>query len=213
MEKKRLIFDIDGTLLKADWDYETKYFESVLSSEEVRRFLPNVGRLLEDYEMNYPKYDVEMLSRHLTSQTGVMITPEIINGWSEALANTHPVVIDGVREALEHLKSQDRSLVVLTNWFLDPQKERLVKAELAEYFDDVFGGEMGIKPSKKSYLNACGSIPVEDCAMIGDSLEMDVYGAYRVGIDAVYYNPTNKDGFDKTKVKSIGSMKQLKEMF
>lgn len=30
MEKKRFIFDLDGTLLKSDYSYEHDYFESVL---------------------------------------------------------------------------------------------------------------------------------------------------------------------------------------
>lgn len=49
--------------------------------------------------------------------------------------------------------------------------------------------------------------------MIGDSLDNDVYGAMNAGIDAIYYNQKNEDNFDKRKIKSIGSMKKLKEMF
>ena len=39
MEKKRFIFDIDGTLLVPDWNYEEEYFSRVLSSSDVDIFL------------------------------------------------------------------------------------------------------------------------------------------------------------------------------
>ena len=48
--------------------------------------------------------------------------------------------------------------------------------------------------------------------MIGDSLDFDVYGPHSVGMDSIFYNPRNKE-YDKEKVKSIGSMKKIKEMF
>ena len=48
--------------------------------------------------------------------------------------------------------------------------------------------------------------------MVGDSLDFDVYGPGRIGMDAIFYNPKGKD-YDKAKVKSIGSMKKIKEMF
>ena len=48
--------------------------------------------------------------------------------------------------------------------------------------------------------------------MVGDSLDFDVYGPSEVGMDSIFYNPKNKE-YDKAKVKSIGSMKKIKEMF
>ena len=125
MEKKRFIFDIDGTLLIPDWNYEKLYFDSVLEKFEFEMFYPQIPKLLEEYEKNFPRYDVVALSRFLTMKSGVLITPEIIIGWNKALGETKPEIIDGVVESLEYLKSKDKSLVALTNWFLEPQIERL----------------------------------------------------------------------------------------
>ena len=141
-----------------------------------------------------------------------MITPEIINGWNKALGDTNPEIIDGVVESLDYLKSKDNSLVVLTNWFLEPQIERLKSSGLDSYFDFVYGGELGIKPSPEIYKIACGEFDIDSSIMIGDSLDFDVYGPGRIGMDAIFYNPKGKD-YDKAKVKSIGSMKKIKEMF
>ena len=65
MEKKRFIFDIDGTLLVPDWNYEEEYFSRVLSSSDVDVFLPQIADLLQQYEKNFPRYDILELSRFL----------------------------------------------------------------------------------------------------------------------------------------------------
>lgn len=212
MEKKRFIFDIDGTLLVPDWNYEKEYFSSVLSSSQFDRFFPQIADLLLEYEKNFSKYDVDNLSRFLTDKSGVLITPNIIKGWNDALGKTDAVVIDGVVEVLDYLKSKDKSLVVLTNWFLEPQISRLRSSELLSYFDFIYGGEQGIKPNPEIYRIACGEYDIDSSIMIGDSLDFDVYGPSYVGMDSIFYNPKNKE-YDKDKVKSIGSMKKIKEMF
>ena len=61
-------------------------------------------------------------------------------------------------------------------------------------------------------MNAMGEFNIDSSIMIGDSLDFDVYGSGRIGMDAIFYNPKGKD-YDKAKVKSIGSMKKIKEMF
>ena len=212
MEKKRFIFDIDGTLLIPDWNYEELYFSSVLDKADFEVFYPQIPKLLEEYEKSFPRYDINALSRFLTMKSGVLITPEIITGWNKSLSETNPVIIDGVVDSLEYLKSKDKSLVVLTNWFLEPQRERLINSGLGQYFDFVYGGELGIKPSPEIYKIACGDFDIESSIMIGDSLDFDVYGPFSVGMDSIFYNPKNKE-YDKEKVKSIGSMKKIKEMF
>ena len=212
MEKKRFIFDIDGTLLVPDWNYEKLYFDSVLEKFEFDIFYPQIPKLLEEYEKNFPRYDVVELSRFLTMKSGVLITPEIIIGWNKALGETKPEIIEGVVESLEYLKSKDKSLVALTNWFLEPQIERLKSSGIDSYFDNVYGGELGIKPSREAYMNAMGEFNIDSSIMIGDSLDFDVYGSGRIGMAAIFYNPKGKD-YDKAKVKSIGSMKKIKEMF
>lgn len=212
MEKKRFIFDIDGTLLVPDWNYEKLYFSSALDKSDFQVFYPQIPKLLKEYEKKFPRYDVIELSRFLTMKSGVLITPEIIIGWNKALGETSPVIIDGVIESLDYLKNKGNSLVVLTNWFLEPQISRLKSSGLNSYFDFVYGGELGIKPSPEIYKIACGEFDIDSSIMIGDSLDFDVYGPGRIGMDAIFYNPKDKE-YDKEKVKSIRSMKKIKEMF
>lgn len=213
MEKQRYIFDIDGTLLVPNYSYEKDYFKSILSNDDALRFIPMIPNLLAGYEKSHPKYDKELLSKYLSKTSEVLITPKIIEGWIHAYEDVEPVVIDEVIETLEYLRYKDKSLGILTNWFLEAQINGLRKSNLFNYFDGIYGGEIASKPNSLSYKLACCKYPMEVCVMIGDSLENDIYGAMNIGMDAIYYNPKNNNNFDKNKVKSIGRMSKIKEFF
>ena len=45
--------------------------------------------------------------------------------------------------------------------------------------------------------------------MIGDTIEKDVIGPNKFGIDSIYYNPENKE-YDKSKILSINSFDKIK---
>lgn len=78
--------------------------------------------------------------------------------------------------------------------------------------ETLLHGDLNLKPNKESYLNACGNYHVNECIMIGDTIEKDVIGPNKFGIDSIYYNPENKE-YDKSKILSINSFDKIKEMF
>lgn len=163
MEKQRFIFDIDGTLLESDYSYEKEYFRSVLSREDAKQFLPLIGKLIAEYEQKHMRYDISLLSKYLTYESGVLISKEMINGWQKALSEATPIVMDGVVEDLEDLKHRDKSLAILTRWFLKPQVIWLEKSNLKGYFDDFYGGDSFIKPRSSRLYRclweiSCGSV-------------------------------------------------------
>lgn len=213
MSTQRFIFDVDGTLLVPDYSYEKEYFMSILSEEEASRFLPMIEKLIDGYERKYIRYNISLLSEYLTCESGILISPKMIIGWQQALSETTPKIIDGVVETLEELKHYNKSLAIFTNWFSTPQIIRLEKAGLKEYFDDFYGGELFIKPNRQGFINACGNYPIADSIMIGDSLEDDIYGAMEIGLDAIYYQSEKKDDFDKSKVKSIRNMREIRSVY
>jgi putative hydrolase of the HAD superfamily len=114
---------------------------------------------------------------------------------------------------LEYLKSKDKSLAILTSGFRKTQIERIILSGLYDYFDDIYTGEEVIKPLPLSYKLASGSYPVEECIMIGNNLEKDVYGPSYMGMKSIYYNKDNNDNFDKKKILSINDLKELKERY
>lgn len=211
--KRRFIFDLDGTLLVGDFSKEIEYFKSVLSKEDYEKFIKVYFDLLIKYESKFKKYEVHKLSEFLKEKSKANITDEIIEGWIDINSNMDDVINDGVIEILEYLKSKDKSLVVLSNWFLKTQKQILKNAGLLKYFDEIYAGDSALKPNKESYISACGSYSFEECVIIGDTLQKDVYAPSMMGIDAIYYNPNNNDFDGGDKILSIKNMKEIKERY
>ena len=211
--KRRFIFDIDGTLLNGNFQKEIDYFKSVLSSEDYEKFIKVYFNLLMKYESKFKKYEIHQLSKFLKEESKTNITDEIIEGWIDVNSNMDDVINDGVIETLEYLKCKNKSLVVLTNWFLKTQRERLKNAGLLEYFDEIYAGDSILKPNKESYISACGLYSVEESVMIGDNLQKDVYEPSMVGLDSIYYNPNNNYFRSTNKVLSIKNMKEIRERY
>ena len=208
---ERIIFDLDGTLIEPNYAYD--YFNSCLSKYEAARFIPNISKLLGNYEATYENYNMEILVRYLSEMTGIQFSADIINSWRAELRGRPPKTIDGVIEVLEYLKERGYSLAVLSNWFLDDQVSRLSKAGLIQYFDDVYGGDKVLKPDSRSFYEAAGDFSVSSCVMIGDNVSNDVIGAYRAGMDAIYFDRDNTSSCKTLVKKSINNMKDLKEIY
>lgn len=213
MEKQRFIFDLDGTLLNLDYSYEKEYFESTLGKENSIKFVSMICKLLDKYEFTHPKLDLLELSEYLSDSSGIKISPKVLEGWIQASGEADFVLNNGVFDVLENLKFRNKSIVILTNWFLESQMRKLERSGIIEYIDEIYDGQIALKPSRFSYKLACGRYPVEEAVMIGDSLEKDIYGAMQIGLNAVYYNPNNNDYFDKKKVKSIKNLRVIKEIY
>lgn len=211
--KRRFIFDLDGTLLVGDFSKEIEYFKSVLSTEDYEKFIKVYFDLLMKYESKFEKYEVHKLSEFLKEESKANITDEIIEGWIDINSNMDDVINDGVIETLEYLKSKDKSLAVLTNWFYKTQKARLKNSGLLKYFDEIYAGDSILKPNRESYISACGPYSFEECVMIGDNLQKDVYEPSMMGIDTLYYNPNNNYFQNTNKVLSIKNMREIRERY
>lgn len=204
----RFIFDLDGTLLDTDFSEEDIFFEEKLGSS-ADKFNKIKCDLLNQYENTFHSYDVDRLSKFLSEKSNINISSKLIEEWIDFNATIKDQVNDGVYEVLDYLKSKNKSIVVLTNWFSKTQIERLKNAHMLEYFDDIYCGDLFVKPYFKSYINACGNYDVKDSIMIGDNLEKDCLVPREIGMNAIYYNRHNKDSIDQ----GIKSLIKIKEMF
>ena len=209
--EKRFIFDLDGTLMHGNFSKEDDYFRSVLSTEEFDRFSQIKYQSLLEYEEIFPKYDVDLLSKFLSERANVNITADMIREWIVINSYLDDILVDGVVDVLDYLKSKDKSLVVLTNWFTSGQVCRLRSKGLLKYFDEVHGGDFSLKPNYESYRLAAGIYDMSSCVMIGDTLEKDVIGPRRYGMKSIYYNENAKSNeFGEIGIKQ---MKKIKEMY
>lgn len=207
--KNKYIFDLDGTLLDSDFSIEKEYFSEVLTTSESEYFIPKIVSLLEKYEDTFYKYDINLLSKFMSKETSINITPGIIKGWIDVNKSSEDVVVDGAIETLDFLKQSNKDIVLLTNWFSDTQRERLIQSDLIKYFDEIYGGEIALKPSLDAYMYACGKTPMESCVMIGNDYNKDVLGAETVGLDSIFFDRKDENLPAKNSVKSLKKIKDI----
>ena len=190
MEKKRFIFDLDGTLLTGDFRLERDYFEKVYGNSATI-FVDNIPKYLDEYENGFEKYDITLLSKYLSKKSGLPVTEEIVEGWIDIPWSSLDKEEVGIKDTLEYLKNQGK---------------RLENSGLYSYFDDIYTGDTYLKPHKESYLYAKGEYTPQECLVIGDSLERDYIGPRATGIDSILYDKDDKHH------KSIVKIKKMKEL-
>ena len=205
--KKRYVFDLDGTLLTSDFQYAHQILVDKFGDQALP-FVQSIPNLLARYEKNFSRYDYDMLSRFLSFKTGLNLTPEIIREW-DAMAGEMPSTEEEyARETLEYLKKNGKSLVVLTNWFGASQKERLKRADLLQYFDNVYGGDIATKPHKEAYYAAKSLYAPSVCLFVGNDAVTDYIGPRSYSMDSILYDKNYQYHSSLVKIKKLNELKK-----
>lgn len=209
---KRIIFDMDNTLIF----WEDEYWKSLNKTLDKLYFNYDqhlINKLIDAvniYEEKYTIYNKEDMLTLMNKYIDQSLPSNFIDAWLDELAlcigDDNKEVID----ALQYLYNK-YDLVVLTNWFASSQIKRLENAYMLNYFSHIFGADSFLmKPNKESFLTAIEGYQTSECLMIGDSLQSDIEGASRIGINVIYYDYKNKN--ISTKYPTISTFSQLKDM-
>lgn len=210
---KRLIFDVDNTLI----EWKNEYWETlkdVFKEENIEYneiLINNFIKAIDMYEKIYEYYNREKMLEHVNKITNSNFSMDFFNKLLKKFEDCIPPKDDNIYNVLEYL-SKKYELVVLTNWFKDIQENRLKKFGIHQFFKEIFASEnFKMKPNKESFDVAMGSKKPEECVMIGDNLETDIKGAINANIKAIYI--TTK--LNKGKVNDyivINKLEDLKEL-
>ena len=205
---KRIIFDIDNTLIDFPETYKEGY-QQVLDKYKVNKTYKELYDAIGVYEEcgKYNKYTKEELLSVINKELDLNLNKEFLDDYFDMYNNLETNVSDNIKNTLEYL-SKKYELVTLSNWFTFSQKERLKIAGLDKYFKEVYGTDIvPMKPTKESFLSVIGNHKIEECLMIGDNIEMDIKVPYELGMNVLYYSK-GKD----SKYPSINKFEELKEM-
>lgn len=205
---KKFIWDLDETLLSGDFSYENIYFKEKLQGQDIECFLQNKHDYLMEYERTFFKYDVKLLSDFLSLKSGIVIDETVIRGWNEHNKTIPDTIHMGAEEVLSYLQSKGYQNILYTNWFKDVQEERLRKSNLLEYFSEIYGGELAIKPNAVGYKKIIKDVNPNEVVMIGDNIINDVLVPRSIGITSYHYDPLDKNN-DKNKIKTLGKIKEM----
>jgi HAD superfamily hydrolase (TIGR01549 family) len=208
MEKKRFIFDLDRTLLTCNYEMVEKRLFEPIFGDNTDWLMENIGKLLDEYETIYPRYQDDLLSEYLTNETGLIFAPWIIEEWAHTMRSEADTMEDGVIEVLDYLKNKDKSLIVLTNWYGSAQIQRLKNANIYDYFDEVLTGEYQLKPHPTAFLRAVDNYDPRECVVIGDSISKDYLGPRVHGIESILYDKDDVHSNEYVKIKKLTDLKK-----
>ena len=194
---KRIIFDLDDTLVKwiDEYDYALK---DTLIKYDIDFDYHTLSNSIDEYDHNSKIYNSYDLIEFLNKKHNLNLTIDFINDWLEELG-TKGDVSKEVIDLLEYL-SNKYELVVLTNWGSTCQINRLKHAGVYKYFKELYGGEILKKPSIEAFKKAMGPYKTSECIMVGDSLYFDISPAQELGIKTYHVG------------EDIDSILELKEM-
>ncbi len=207
---KKLIFDVDNTLIDFPKEYVRGYQE-VLDKNNIKKSFIDLYNALGKYETCglYKYYKIEDVLNLINKELGLNLDKKFSDDYFKMYDNLITPVSDSTIKTLEYL-SKKYELVVLSNWFTKSQENRLRKAGLLKYFTKVYGTDIvPMKPLEDSFLSVVGDLKVEECAMIGDNFDVDIKVPYELGMNVFYLN---KDGIKVPNITTIKSIDELKEM-
>ncbi|MBO3117261.1 YjjG family noncanonical pyrimidine nucleotidase [Winogradskyella sp. DF17] len=220
---KHIFFDLDHTL----WDFDKNSrltFERIFNLHGLPVELNTFIQVYEPINLNYWKlYREERVSkadlrygrlREAFDTINVKVEDEMINKLSVSYIDyltTFNHLFEGTREVLNYLFDK-YELHIITNGFEEAQERKLQNAEIRQYFNTVTNSEMvGVKKPNPKIFNFAlhqAKAEAEESIMIGDSLEADIEGANKVGIEGILFCSHNH--YSSANVKKINQLIELK---
>lgn len=186
---KRIIFDIDNTLLDTYKDCIDTY-KKYIEYNKLNINAKDIYDIFEEYEVSNGNYIKEDLSIFLSKK--IKVDKIDINNLLDLYSNHSTLINNNTINILEYL-SKKYEIVALTNWYKDIQYKRLEKVGINNYFKEIYGIEDAKKPNPEAFKKAIGNNLYNECVMIGDSLKSDIEVPKELGMKTIYYNKNCKN--------------------
>jgi putative hydrolase of the HAD superfamily len=228
---KHLFFDLDHTL----WDFESnskatlRELHAALQLKQKgindfdqfhKNYLLHNEKLWERYRNGYIKQEELRVKRMWLTLLDFKIADEKLAQELSVrfldMLPTRTILFPYAKEILQYLTGKGYTLHLITNGFETTQHNKLMYAGLKLFFKEVITseGSGSLKPNKEIFefaLKRCDT-HVDECIMIGDSIEVDILGAKNAGIDQVYVNHLGIEPSIKP-TYTVSSLKELEKIF
>ncbi len=204
MSYKKLLLDVDGTLL--DFDASAAKSLEILFEERNYPFNADVfplyteinNGLWERYERGEMPRDLVLTERFtiLFEKLGLNESGSSFENDFREQLEQNPVWVEKAEDLLQYLRPK-YGMYIVTNGVASTQRKRLGLTGLDKYVDDVFISELiGAQKPQKAFFDYCfehiGPCEKSEILLIGDSLSADILGANQAGISACWFNPKGK---------------------
>lgn len=204
-----VLLDMDGTFFDFPASERRAFFRtmrefSIAADEDTYRLYRGINRAvwreLEQGRMTHERLRPERF-RRLMARLGrgfpAGVTAEQVAQFNLCRIAEGDILYDGARELWQELYRRFRVCVV-TNGSDFTQLNRLRRAGLMAYTHAVVTSERAGAGKPDARMFACaleqlGGPDKRRCVMVGDSLEADILGARRFGLDTIWYRPPGAD--------------------
>ena len=206
--KKRLIFDLDNTLIIWE-DSFVGPLKETMEEFNVEADYKKINEIIDDLDNYEGIISKELLLNNINSKCNLNLDISFVDTLlkkQERLGAPNEEVI----ETLKYLKEK-YSMVILTNYYKTVQEKRLEAAHIREFFEEVYASDYyPQKPAKEAFEIAMGDYKKEDCTMIGDSLRTDINPALGIGLNVIAVDYFNKleDNKDYPVVRRIKDLRK-----
>jgi putative hydrolase of the HAD superfamily len=229
MAYKHIFFDLDHTLWDFDKNAEETLNELFHTYELASLGLTSADSFIETYTRNnhelWANYHLGIITKDHLRETrfkktflDLGLSPDVIPGNFEddyvKICPTKGNLFPHAKETLSYLQ-QKYHLHIISNGFKESTETKMSTTGLNDYFKTVVISEVfGInKPHAGIFEHALAGADAlkHESIMIGDSLEADIYGAMGFGMDAIYFNPLNKET-PADVIRQISRLEELMEL-
>jgi putative hydrolase of the HAD superfamily len=228
---RHLFFDLDHTL----WDFEANarvtllelYQNMQLDKRGIndfdlfhKNYLLHNEKLWERYRNGFIKQEELRVKRMWLALLDFKIADELLAKEMSIrfldLLPTRTILFPHAIEILEYLSDKKYELHLITNGFEKTQHSKLKYSGLNKYFKEVITSERSssLKPNKEIFdfaFKRTGAKPTESI-MLGDSIDVDIIGAMKAGIDQVFINHLNIT-IDIKPTYVVSSLRELEKIF
>lgn len=212
--KKAVIFDFWGTIveigvhpspirqIKSILNIDIPFSSYIITFEEVF--------MKQSYKNLFEAFTEVCKAFHVEPKKELL--EELVGLWNKnkLLAKPFPETI----EVLEELKEKGYKIVLLSNSDCFSIEELMEKYDLTKYFDTMILSYQVhmLKNNPRIFHNLISEMKIsqEEAVMVGDSIESDIIGAKKAGVDAVLVDRTGTRDF-KPKIKDLKELKEFLE--
>ena len=227
-----ILFDLGGTLMHAreDWAPVFKRADQALADTlrehnielDSKIFRAHLHEYYDQRDKDFQETTYHFVLRELLETLGhTEIAESVIRSALDAMfeiTQSNWVLEDDTLETIQQLRSKNYSLGIFSNAGDDMDVRTLVwSLALRPHFDFVLTSAACFyrKPHPRAFEIALArwNIPPEEAAMVGDSLQADIFGAKNLGMQAIWI--TRRAEFTADEVQRIQpdfSMSNLKEL-
>ncbi|MEG0709682.1 MAG: HAD family phosphatase [Longicatena sp.] len=210
MDKKGILFDLDGTLINSYESINIKQVLSELKTVHTALILKLIKSRVRSFAEMEQKIIEEVESREEADELIRRISDFLLEHYDNA-----PLKKDALT-FLQYLKDKNYKICLCTNNATDVVNHIIKEKNIAEYFDYIVTSQQvtKAKPDPQMYLEALHSIgfSAQEC-MVFEDTETGVLAAQNAGIEVIVVNDKEKRKFNECLVIKDFSDPRLYEIF